>query len=65
MTHALVRVGSALAWLCACGGTKPRPEAILGEWDVWCRTDAKAIATCIGKENDGLYKRFLPGGVPR
>lgn len=41
---------------------KPLPEAILGEWDVWCRTDKEATSTCLGKEDFGLYKVFEPGG---
>lgn len=35
---------------------------ILGEWEVWCRTDNEVTASCLGKEDSGLFKHFLPGG---
>ncbi|MDC0666185.1 hypothetical protein [Nannocystis radixulma] len=48
----------------ACS-SPPRPlgEAILGEWEIWCRTDSEATTSCLGQENRGLYKRFSPGGA--
>ncbi len=42
---------------------RPLAEAILGDWEVWCRTDEEATATCLGKEDAGLFKRFRPGGA--
>ena len=41
---------------------KPLPEAVLGEWEVLCRTDSEAKGSCPGKEDDGLYKILRPGG---
>ena len=46
----------------ACTPPRPLPEAILGEWEVLCRTDEEATATCLGREKRDQYKRFLPGG---
>lgn len=53
-----------LLTLAACGKPPPRTlsQAIVGTWDVWCRTDTEATSTCLGRERDGLMKRFDPGG---
>ncbi len=58
----------ALTALVGCKNDKPaqpeRPlaEAIVGEWEVLCRTDAESKSTCLGKENDGLFKLFHEDG---
>lgn len=59
-----MRAASALILVVACTAGPPRPlaEAILGEWEVLCRTDEESTATCLGKEKHGLYKQFLAGG---
>ena len=62
MSHPIVLALLVLVCACQCGPSRPLPEAILGEWEVLCRTDSESKATCLGKENDGLYKHFLPGG---
>ena len=49
--------------LASCGSPKPLDEAILGRWDVWCRTDDPKTSTCLGKEDTGLYKIFEQGGA--
>ena len=51
--------------LVACSGSPPRPlaEEILGEWEVLCRTDQESTATCLGKEELGMYKNFRAGGL--
>lgn len=53
-----------LLLLLACTAAPPRPliEELVGEWEVWCRTDVESTATCLGKEDHGLYKNFRPGG---
>lgn len=61
MNDRLAIVVLALVGAC-CGPSRPLSEAILGEWEVLCRTDKESTATCLGKEDDGLYKHFLPGG---
>jgi hypothetical protein len=50
--------------LVACTGSPSRPlaEEILGEWEVLCRTDQESTATCLGKEELGMYKNFRAGG---
>ena len=62
----LLALGSLLALLAGCGRepeARPLTEAALvGEWEVWCRTDKESTSTCLGKESDGIYKRFDPGG---
>lgn len=60
----MTRLLSALILVVACNGGPSRPlaEEILGEWEVLCRTDKESTATCLGQENRGMYKTFLPGG---
>lgn len=47
---------------CKSKPAQPLPEAILGEWEVLCRTDRASTSTCASKEEFGLYKAFAPGG---
>lgn len=58
------RILSAVVFVvAACGGpSRPLTEEILGEWEVLCRTDKESTASCLGKENRGMYKIFRPGG---
>lgn len=55
-----------LSLLVACGACtsppRPLPEAILGEWELLCRTDSEATSNCLGKEDSGLYKNFGADG---
>lgn len=48
---------------CSCKSDPPLSEAIIGEWETLCRTDAESVTTCLGKENLGLYKVFKPDGT--
>jgi hypothetical protein len=41
---------------------RPLADAILGAWEVWCRTDQEPTATCLGREDAGLFKIFRAGG---
>lgn len=50
-----------LALVAFCGCKKPLPEAILGDWEVWCYTDTDT-ASCLSKERAGLRKTFHSGG---
>lgn len=60
----MIRSLSALVLVVACNGgpSKPLAEEILGEWEVLCSTDKESTATCLGKEDQGLYKSFRAGG---
>ncbi|MBZ5715335.1 lipocalin family protein [Nannocystis pusilla] len=61
----MIRPASVFAFvLVACSGSPPRPlaEEILGEWEVVCRTDQESTATCLGKEELGMYWNFRAGG---
>ncbi len=63
MSHPIVLALLVLVCASGCGPSRPLAEAILGDWEVLCRTDSASTATCLGKENDGLYKHFQPGGT--
>jgi hypothetical protein len=60
----VIRLLLSLVFVGACtvGPSRPLAEAILGEWEVLCRTDQEPTATCLGKEDRGMYKRFLAAG---
>ena len=48
---------------CKAKPAKPLAEAILGEWETLCRTDAESKSACLGKEDYGLYEILSPDGT--
>jgi hypothetical protein len=47
----------------SCGSDLPLDEAILGEWEIVCRTDDEATSECIGREQTVFIKLFQPDGT--
>lgn len=56
-------LGTACMWL---GEDEPPPmpldQAILGEWELLCRTDDPTTTECIGREDVIFHKTFHPDG---
>lgn len=48
---------------CSCARSRPLREAIVGEWEIVCRTDSEATATCLGREQTILRKTFRADGT--